>query len=32
VSYGLNSLVSVAVAFGFMHAAYREAQRAEAPA
>lgn len=25
VSYGLNSLVSVAIAFGFLHAAFREA-------
>ena len=28
VSYGLNSLVSVAIAFGFLHAAHREARRA----
>lgn len=27
VSYGLNSLVSVAIAFGFLHAAHREAAR-----
>ena len=27
VSYGLNSLLSVAIAFGFMHAAHREALR-----
>ena len=27
VSYGLNSLVSVAIAFGFLHAAHREARR-----
>ena len=26
VSYGLNSLVSVAIAFGFLHAAHREAR------
>ena len=30
VSYGLNSLVSVAIAFGFLHAAHREAVRAGA--
>jgi len=28
VSYGLNSLISVSIAFGFLHAAYREAQGA----
>lgn len=28
VSYGLNSLVSVAIAFGFLHAAHREVQPA----
>lgn len=32
VSYGLNSLLSVAVAFGFLHAAHREATRASAVA
>ena len=29
VSYGLNSLVSVAIAFGFLHAAHREAMAEE---
>lgn len=29
VSYGLNSLISVAIAFGFLHAAHREARTAE---
>ncbi|MDZ7802131.1 MAG: FtsW/RodA/SpoVE family cell cycle protein [Trueperaceae bacterium] len=29
VSYGMNSLVSVAIAFGFLHAAHREARQAE---
>jgi cell division protein FtsW len=29
VSYGLNSLISVAIAFGFLHAAHREARGAE---
>lgn len=32
VSYGLNSLLSVAVALGFLHAAHREAAAEEAPA
>ena len=31
VSYGLNSLLSVAVALGFVHAAFREARAAGAP-
>ena len=29
VSYGFNSLISVAIAFGFLHAAYRESALAE---
>lgn len=32
VSYGFNSLVSVAIAFGLLHAAHRESVRAEAAA
>ena len=32
VSYGFNSLVSVAIAFGLLHAAHRESVRAETPA
>jgi cell division protein FtsW len=32
VSYGFNSLVSVAIAFGLLHAAHRESVRAEATA
>jgi len=31
VSYGLNSMLSVAVALGFVHAAFREARAAGAP-
>ncbi|MFO7682710.1 MAG: FtsW/RodA/SpoVE family cell cycle protein [Chloroflexota bacterium] len=31
VSYGLNSLLSVSVALGFVHAAFREARARGAP-
>jgi len=31
VSFGLNSMVSVAIALGFVHAAFREARAQGAP-